>query len=281
MERGYRELIIMQYSSSQIASVAPSCRGGGKACGRYLARWVILLLIIGTAADAADTGVLLDKVAKAYGGEERLAETTVWQQYGTTVSTLYPQPGELHRAFAYPDRLRIEISYEDDSSELRILSGAVAWNRGEKVSGIKYSSMLLQAARLGLPNTLIVHRNSLQDTGTMTGQNGNSLRSLELAFHGNLRLVAGIDPETGRILETRGFAGTGQGQGMAFATTYDDFRMIGGRLFAFRETHYIMGKQRGQTLLERIELAEQLPGTLFEGTPPVRPGPGQHIARRQ
>jgi len=281
MERGYRELIIMQYSSSQLPPVAPSCRGGSKACGRYLARWVILLLIIGTAADAADTGLLLDKVAMAYGGVERLAETTVWQQYGTTVSALHPQPGELHRAFAYPDRLRIEISYEDDSSELRILSGAVAWNRGEKVSGVKYSSMLLQAARLGLPNTLIVHRNRLQDTGTMTGQNGNSLRSLELAFHGNLRLVAGIDPESGHILETRGFVGTGQGHSMVFATTYDDFRMIGGRLFAFRETHYIMGKQRGQTLLERIELAEKLPETLFDGAPPTRPRPGQHIARQQ
>lgn len=271
----------MQDFSSNPPPVAPSCRDGSKMCGRYPARWLVLLLSIGTAADAADTGILLDKVAMAYGGMERLAETTVWQQYGTTISALHPQPGELHRAFAYPDRLRIEISYEDDSSELRILSGAVAWNRGKQVSGLKYSSMLLQAARLGLPNTLIAHRNRLRDTGTMTGQNGNSLRSLELAFHGNLRLVAGIDPETGHILETRGYAGTGQGKSMVFATTYDDFRMIGGRLFAFRETHYIMGKQRGQTLLERIELAEQLPGTLFDGTPPARPRPGQRIARQQ
>ena len=280
MECGYRELNIMPYSSCQLSPIAPSCRGGSKARGRYLARWFMLLLILGPAADAADTGLLLNKVATAYGGVERLAETTAWQQYGTTVSALHPQPGELHRAFRYPDRLRIEISYEDDSSELRILSGALAWNRGEQVSGVNYSSMLLQAARLGLPNTLIDHRNRLQDTGTMTGQNGNTLRSLELAFHGNLRLVVGIDPETGHILETRGFVRAGQGHSMVFATTYDDFRIIGGRLFAFRETHYIMGKRRGQTLLERIELAERLPEELFDGTSPARPRPGQHIARQ-
>ena len=241
----------------------------------------MLLLIIGTAADAADTGLLLNKVAMTYGGLERLAETAIWQQHGTTVSAIHPQPGVLHRAFRYPDRLRIEIGYKEDSSELRILSGAVAWNRGEQVSGVKYSSMLLQAARLGLPNTLIDHRNRLQDTGTMTGRNGKLLRSLELAFHGNLRLVVGIDPETGYIMETRGFVRTGQGHTMTFATTYDDFRKIGGRLFAFRETHYIMGKQRGQTRLERIELAEQLPDELFDGTLPARPRPGQRIALQQ
>lgn len=277
---GYRELSIMQYSSRQLPPVAPACRGGSQACGRYLARWVILLLILGTAADAADTGLILNKVAMAYGGVERLAETTVWQQYGTTVSAMHPKPGEVHRAFRYPDRLRIEISYEDDSSDLRILSGAVAWNKGEQASEGMYSAMLLQAARLGLPNTLIDHRNRLRDTGIMTGRNGNSLRSLELVFHGNLRLLVGIDPETGRILESRSFVQTGQGHAMEFAAIYDDFRMIKGRLFAFRETHYMMGKQSGQTLLERIELAEQIPEELFDGTSPARPRPGQHIARQ-
>ena len=67
---------------------------------------------------------------------------------------------------------------------------------------------------------------------------------------------------------------------MEFAATYDDFRMVGGRLFAFRETLYMMGKQSGQTLLERIELAEKLPDELFDGTLPVRPRPGQHVARQ-
>ena len=270
----------MQYASRQLSYVAPSCRGGSQARGRYLARWLILLLFPGTAADAADTGLLLDKVAMAYGGVERLAETTVWQQYGTTVSAMHPQPGKVRRAYRYPDRLRIEISYEDGSSDLRILSGGVAWNKGEQASGGMYSAMLLQAARLGLPNTLIDHRNRLRDAGTITGRNGKSLRGLELAFHGNLRLLVGIDPETGRILESRSFVETGQGRAMEFAATYDEFRMVEGRLFAFRETLYMMSKQGGQTLLERIEFAEQLPEELFDGTSPARPRPGQHIARQ-
>ena len=271
----------MQYFTRQLSPIAPSCRGGSQAHGRYLARWLILLLIPGAAADTADTDLLMDKVVMAYGGVERLAETTVWQQYGTTVSAMHPQPGQVHRAFRYPDRLRIDISYEDGSSDLRILSGSAAWNRGKQASGGMHSAMLLHAARLGLPNTLIDHRNRLRDAGIITGRDGKSLRGIELAFHGNLRLLVGIDPETGRILESRSFLETGQGRAMEFAATYDKFSMVEGRLFAFRETLYMMGKQGGQTLLERIEFAEKLPEELFDGTSPARPRPGQHIARQE
>jgi hypothetical protein len=245
-----------------------------------LVLWLTLPAAWGQATAADDIGLLLEKVAAAYGGEERLSAATAFEQYGETFSAMHRQPGKVHRAFQYPDRLRIEIHYGADDSELRILAGASAWKQGEPVSGLLYYAMLLQAARLGLPKTLLDHRDKLRDAGVITGRQGTALRALELPFHGNLRLVAGIDPATGRILETRGILEEGPGDGMEFAATYDDFRTADGRLFAFRETHYAMGKEMGHTTLERIEVTKQLPGDLFDGTQPARPGPDQHMAQR-
>ncbi len=242
---------------------------------------LVALLIAGVRAAAADdTGALLDRVAAAYGGQERLSEVTAYQEYGNTISAIHPHPGQLHRAFQYPDRLRIEIRYGDDDSELRILSGASAWQQGQPVTGALYSAMLLQAARLGLPNTLLDHRDKVRDAGIITDRQGNALRALELPFHGNMRLVVEIDPATGHILESRGIMAGEHGNGMEFVASYDDFRRVEGRLFAFQETHYAMGRQVGHTTLERIEVTGRLPPDLFDGSEPVPALPRPHEARQ-
>jgi hypothetical protein len=242
--------------------------------------WLMLLLLPAPVAVADAIGTLLDRVATAYGGRDRLSAVTAFEQYGTTVSALHGQPGQLHRAFQYPDRLRIDIRYGAHDSELRILAGASAWKQGVPVTGNQYATLLLQAARLGLPNTLLDHRERLRDAGEITGHNGDALHALELRFHGNLRLVAGIDPETGRILETRGTLILGPGRDIEFTAVHDDFRKVGGRLFAFSETHFAMGSTMGQTTLERVEVAQELPGELFDGTQPDKQGPDQHMAQR-
>jgi hypothetical protein len=242
--------------------------------------WLILLLLPAPAAVADAIGDLLDRVAAAYGGRDRVSAVTAFEQYGTTVSAMHRQPGQLYRAFQYPDRLRIDIRYGTDDSERRILAGASAWKQGVPVTGNPYATLLLQAARLGLPNTLLDHRERLRNAGTITGHNGNTLHALELPFHGNLRLVAGIDPETGRIRESRGTLIVGPGRDIEFTAVYDDFRKVGGRLFAFSEAHYAMDSPMGQTMLERIEVAQELPGELFDGTQPDKPGPDQHMAQR-
>lgn len=243
-----------------------------------LALVLTALYVPASAADEVDS--LLDRVAAAYGGRDRLSATSAFEQYGTTVSSLHRQPGRVHRAFQYPDRLRIDIRYSEDDSELRVLSGASAWKQGAPVTGPQYSAILLQAARLGLPNTLLDHRDKLRDAGTLTSRDGTALRALELPFHGNLRLIAGIDPETGRILESHGIIEVDKTRGMEFAAVYTDFRKVNGRLFAFSETHYAMGNAMGHTTLESIEVTQELPGDLFDGTQPDKPAPDQHMASR-
>lgn len=41
---------------------------------------------------------------------------------------------------------------------------------------------------------------------------------------------------------------------MAFETLYDDFRVVDGRLFAFREVSIAGGAVTGETLLQKIEV---------------------------
>lgn len=245
--------------------------------------WLLLLAMSGAAA-AADTteaiDTLLDRVMTAYGGRDGLTAAPAFEQYGTTVSSMHRQPGRVHRAFQYPDRLRIDIRYGAHDNELRVLSGASAWQQGTPVTGAPYDAMLLQAARLGLPGTLLDHRGGLRDAGSITGRDGTVLRALELPFHGTLRLVAGIDPVTGRIAESRGIMTSAQGREIEFATVYADFRTIGGRLFAFSEMHYAMDSVMGYTRLEHVEVMQQLPGELFDDTQPDGPAPAQHMAQR-
>ncbi|MEZ5541785.1 MAG: hypothetical protein R3F42_07055 [Pseudomonadota bacterium] len=241
--------------------------------------WLTLLLF-SQGLVAADLATLLERVGTAYGGRQQLATATAFEQYGTTVSAMHRQPGRIHRAFQYPDRLRIDVRYGEDDRELRVLSGASAWQQGTPVTGARYDAMLLQAARLGLPGTLLDHRDRVSDGGFITARDGSRLRALELPFHGGLRLIAGVDPDTGRIVESRGIMATAAEHDLEFATVYSDFRTVGGRLFAFEETHYAMAGVVGQTRLDHVEVVQQLPEELFDGTLPDRPGPDQHLARR-
>jgi hypothetical protein len=234
--------------------------------------WIAAVLLIAlTPAQADSLSAVLDKVATTYGGRERLAQVTVFQQYGVTHATANDRRGPVQRAYQHPDRLYIKIAYTGRPPEVRVLAGAHGWRDGRPVTGPFYDSMLLQAARLGLPNTLFEHRARLKDAGSYRGRRGETLRALELRFHGNLRLIVGIDPQTGHVRESNGILER-DGATMEFGATYDDFHMVEGRLFAFHETHYAGGAKTGETQLERVELLRELPPSLFDTPPkPVSP----------
>ena len=220
------------------------------------------LMLMFSQSVMADVTELLGKVADVYGGRERIAEVTAYKQYGVTFSSMRGKQGNVLRAYRHPDHLRVEIKYERHTSELRILAGANAWKHNEPASGPFYSSMLLQAARLGLPSILFEHQKHVRDAGLMTSKQGESLHALELNFHGKYRLIVGINPTNGRILESHGIIDN-NGFNMEFATTYHDFRFQDGRMFAFEEVHYVMGQKTGYTRIQRIEILSDLPEEMF------------------
>ena len=224
------------------------------------------LIFIFSHSAVADVTELLGKVADVYGGRARIAEITTYKQYGVTFSSMRGKQGKVLRAFRHPDHLRVEINYDQDAPELRILAGANAWKHNIPGNKLFYSSMLLQAARLGLPAILFEHQDYIRDAGLMTGKQGKALHALELNFHGKYRLIVGINPTNGRILESRGII-TNNKFNMEFATTYHDFRLQDGRMFAFEEVHYVMGQKTGYTHIQRIVISSDLPEEMFH--PPV------------
>ena len=220
------------------------------------------LLLVGVASEAvAEVDSWLKKISQAYGGEKQILNAKAYQQYGVTFSKLRNREGKMTRSYRHPDHLRIAIDYGKVGSELRLLAGPHSWKQNKAVGEPFYSAMILQATRLGLPAVLFEHSKNVKDGGEYKNKQGKTLHLLELQFHKHNQVAVGIDPESGRIMESTSTLSM-QNFKMQFGTSYDDFRKVNGRLFAFKEIHYVMGRKTGYTHLERIVI-QSLPDKLF------------------
>lgn len=211
---------------------------------------LFFLLAMGDIA-LADVESWLSKISRAYGGVQQIDAAQSYRQYGVTFSSMRGREGKVFRAYRHPDHLRIEIDYGQGRPESRLLAGSRTWNQNKPVQEPFYSAMLLQAGRLGLPAALLDFRKHVKDVGSYRSLNGTVLHGLELSFHRHNLLKVGIEPKSGRIVESRGVIKTKQFT-MNFTTLYTDFRKVDGRLFAFKETHYVMGRKSGYTHLDRV-----------------------------
>lgn len=222
-----------------------------------------LALFVSSAAQkaGADVDVWLDRLVEAYGGEAQIMRASEFQQYGVIFSRMRGREGQVRRSYRYPDHLRIAIEYGENDSELRLLAGSRSWKQNKETGQPFYSAMIMQATRLGLPAVLIAHRKSVKYGGEYRDSKDRLLHLLELSFHGTNHLAVGIDPQSGRIVESASTIKLGNFK-MQFGTHYDDYREVDGRLFAFRETHFVMGRETGHTTFERI-VVEPLPDELF------------------
>ncbi len=226
--------------------------------------------LTGAADGALSLEVLIERSIEAYGGEQVLGGAGRMVQQGTVTSTMRQGAGgRIVRLYERPIRLRVEIEYPGNESEVRILDGGRGWRNGSPASGPMYQAMLLQAARLGLPAILIDFQASLQDLGEVE-RNGQRLRAVGLEFHQGLRITAEIDPASGRILRSEGtISGQGGRPALTFATEYADFREVDGVLVPFHEVNYAQGSRTGETRLDSVELGRQFPSAC---RPRIDPG---------
>lgn len=223
---------------------------------------ILLLSAAAFASDRVDS--LVRKSVDAYGGEAALARAPHIRQFGTATSIMRAGvTGAIQREFTAPDRLRVQITFGRDV-ETRVYDGKSGWRMGKQVDGAPYDAMVLQAARLALPLSLLENRKKLVDRGN--GEvDGKAVRTLELPVGNGLTLTVDIDPATGRIVRSAGRGGEGMGgQPLEFVTGYSDFRKVGERLFAFRESNYANGFVTGETILEKVELPSVLPAATFK-----------------
>jgi hypothetical protein len=182
------------------------------------------------------------------------------RQAGTVTSLLHPgQAASLKRLAARGGRLRVEIGWSGEP-EVRVVDGQVGWRGGEPAGGPPLAAMVLQAARFDLPLRLKEGLARVEDRGVVE-LGGKRLRALALEVAPGLVVEADLDPATGRILRSRGASSVGPA--LEFVTTYDDFRTVGGLLFAFREGNWANGVTTGETVLTSVELLSRLPEQAF------------------
>ena len=213
-----------------------------------------MLFLAEVAFAAEESASLIAKVVNAYGGRDRLEATVALRETGKVeAATQIGRSGLLLRAFARPLRLRSEIGDENKGKEVRILDGATGWRDGKVAAGPALQAMILQAVRLDLPWQLLTHKDKVVEKPGVERQ-GKRLRVLEVPVESNLTVTASIDPDTGHILYSCGTISGGPMGVMNFETAYEDFRTVGGLLFAFKETNLASGTKTADTVLSSVEI---------------------------
>ncbi|HET8732615.1 MAG TPA: hypothetical protein VFM45_02465 [Anaeromyxobacteraceae bacterium] len=205
---------------------------------------------------------LVDRVVEAYGGKAALERWPVVVQEGEVAAHTGADVGRLTRILERSRRLRVTIGYPGGRGEQRILDGDLGWRDGREVTGTPaQAAMILQAARMELPLSLLAARDRLADEGVVD-RDGKPLRALTLPLGNGLTMTAEIDESTGRILRTVGRMPGGVGS-LEFVTTYGDFRKVAGTWAPFREENHVQGRHSGTTTLFHVEHLPEAPTGAF------------------
>lgn len=206
----------------------------------------LMLLLSVNMAQASQLEVF-EKLVHAYGGAEKIQNMGVVYQEGVTHSNARNTEGKLTRQFSYPDKMQLKIAY-DEYPELRELRGVEAFADGKEANPPFRIAVILQATRLMLPRFLLDNRDKL----SVLPSADKNVMTFQLDFLDDLSVVAQVDVNTGYILYSEG-RGNFSGMPMSFATSYEDFREVDGRIVAFKETHFAMGAQRGFSVLNTVK----------------------------
>ncbi len=205
---------------------------------------------------AEDTGTLIDKVVSAYGGRERLESLATVRESGRVqAASGMSGSGPLLRVFQAPSTLRVEVGSPPET-EVRILVDQKAWRNGRPTANsAMVDALVLQALRLDLPHQLLLHRMEVTELKPVTYE-GKRLRVLELLLKHGISVTAGVEPDTGRILFSRGLSANLPNGPMSFETRYEDFRQVKGYLFAFKEVNLAGGFKTADTVLTNVVVSE-------------------------
>lgn len=206
---------------------------------------------------------LIRRSMAAYGGERAQVRLGRVKAAGKITSPLHPgEVGRYARVFSRSSRLRLEIAFPGSAPEVRMLNGGRAFRYGEPAPGPVAATLQLQAARLDLPALFLEWEPKVLDQGEVTHE-GQKLRVLGLEIGSGMRVEAGIDPRSGRILYVRGLARTGPRE-LELFTVYHEFRVVDGVLVAFREEGWANGEPTGEVELNGVDFPEDVPESAFE-----------------
>lgn len=207
----------------------------------------------GGEASATDTrtGEILDRMARAHGGSERLREVRGLRMEGTmqaadggagTFVRVSRGPGSLATITELPGRM-----------EIRILADANGWRGAshdglEPVDGPLLLAMQMQSARLLAPLLLDAFRERVRIV-----EEGEAGPLLEMDLGNGATLLSRLDPESHRVTWTQSRMNL-QGMVLTFTTRYGDFREVSGVMLAHREENSAQGMETATLAVTRILL---------------------------
>ncbi len=223
---------------------------------------VLLCALVAFPVQADDTQTLVDRIITTYGGEAVWRSAAGMQQEGSTYSLRRHFAGKTRRSYQHPGKMKIDIQYKEDDTELRQLDGDQAWDHGKVGTTAYLQATQLQAYRLALPLQLLDHRQEVKSLGQRDDENGQPHEGLVLVLDGGLKIIMDVNLESGRIMGSWGMMEL-EGKTAEFASLYEDFRMVEGRLLSFKETHFAMGDNIGYTLLEKVTFVSDFPAATF------------------
>lgn len=223
---------------------------------------VLLCALLSLPAQADDAQPLIDKVITTYGGEAAWRATVGMRQEGSTYSQRRHFAGKTIRSYQHPGKMSIDIRYGDKDTELRQLDGDRAWDHGKAGADSYMLASRLQAYRLALPLLVLDHRNQIKSLGQRDDESGHPHEGLMVELEQGLKIMMDVDVASGRIMGSWGMMEM-DGKPMEFASLYEDFRQVDGRLLSFKESHYAMSDYIGYTLLEKVEFVSDFPAGVF------------------
>ncbi len=215
-----------------------------------------LSMLAGGPAIAADSlQAVLAKVASVYGPAPGAIRET-----GTTFSVLEGE-GTLLRLYRFPDRFHIEIAYAE-AFDNRTMIGDKTWNKQATANRMSRGAIVLQAARIALPWSMLARQSAALDRGAASLTDGRAVRVIEVPLAETLTMLVDVDPETGYIVRSRGMQVLAQTE-IEFATMFSDFKSRDGRVYAAREEQFAAGRKTGYSFLDKVEYLDSLPDSAF------------------
>lgn len=195
-------------------------------------------------------------VVEAYGGQEALSAFPGFFARGKILSMADGLGGTVETKLLLDGSLRAEIRYPS-RAEVRILSGALAWNGGRRKQSVSSRSMkdavLLQYHRLAAPFEIAA---ASPEELIEEGRTKEGWIRLRREWKPTLTMTYDVDPKTGFVRRTTGKSGEGS-TAIELVTEMEDFRKIeaehGAVFFPFRSMTIIAGEPVSKITLDRIE----------------------------
>jgi hypothetical protein len=229
--------------------------------------WAILAIVAVAAApsaadgDAADAERVLAAVRDAY-GTAAIGDAAGFRLRGRILSVADGVSADVRMDVALEGSLRESVRYPD-GTELRIVSGKLAW-RGDEQRQKPAPREAADSMRLTLRQLLAPFDLAAAEPEAIavdgTSEEGWTLVSLR--GDDPLAVTYEVDPASGRVHRIRGVVEI-DGRPVEVTVETGDFRDVDGILFPFRATRIVAGDVTSETVLTRVRLRTEFAPEVF------------------